>query len=294
VSFGAFYFFVFRPTKYRTTGIYLYKGIFCIKSAIFLDIISLAGIVLLYSSIHSLKIVFMKKILFLSAALLLFTACKKEKVRIIDSGYKPAISPTKFINSTKVINSYYPLTPGKKYIYEGQTKDGLERVEEQRLTSTKIILGITCIVAEFKSFLNGTLIEKANDWYAQDTTGNLWYFGEAVDNYNPNGSLKDHAGSWEAGVDGAQPGIIMPANPQTGMKYREEYYFNHAEDQAEITAIGQMVIIPFGTFNNCIKTRNFTELEPDLNENKYYAPGIGLVKEVNITDNTEIKLIAIQ
>jgi hypothetical protein len=236
----------------------------------------------------------MKQLFFLSAALLLFAECKKEKERIIDSNYKPDINPSKFTNSTKVINFYYPLTPGKKYIYEGQTKDGLERVEEQRLTTTKTILGITCIVVEFKAFLNGTLIEKAIDWYAQDTAGNLWYFGEAVDNYNPNGTLKDHAGSWEAGMDSAQPGMIMPANPRTGMKYREEYYFNHAEDQAEITATGQIVIIPFGTFNNCIKTRNFTELEPDLNENKYYAPGIGLVKEVNIADNTEIKLVTIQ
>lgn len=236
----------------------------------------------------------MKQLLFLSATLLLFTACKKDTVRVIDASYKPDINPSKFVNSTKVSNPYYPFTAGKKYIYEGQTQDGLERIEEQRLNTTKTILGITCIVVEFKAFLNGKLIEKAIDWYAQDTSGNLWYFGEEVDNYNPNGTLKDHAGSWEAGVDGAQPGLIMPTNPQTGMKYREEYYFNHAEDQAEITATGQTVTIPFGTFNNCIKTRNWTELEPDLNENKYYAPGIGLIKEINITDNTEIRLIAIQ
>ena len=186
------------------------------------------------------------------------------------------------------------MAAGKKYIYEGQTRDGLERIEEQRLTTTKTILGITCIVVEFKAFLNGTLIEKAIDWYAQENTGIVWYFGEAVDNYNINGSLKNHAGSWEAGVDGAKPGIIMPANPPMGFKYREEYYFNYAEDQAEILATGQMVTIPFGTFNNCIKTRNWTELDPGLNENKFYAPGIGLVKEVNVKENTEIKLIAIQ
>ncbi|MEJ7741010.1 MAG: hypothetical protein WKF97_26630 [Chitinophagaceae bacterium] len=138
------------------------------------------------------------------------------------------------------------------------------------------------------------MIEKAIDWYAQDNEGNLWYFGEAVDNYNSNGTLKDHAGSWEAGVDGAQPGTIMPANPKAGMAYREEYYFNHAEDRAEVIATGQTVVIPFGTYENCIKTRNWTELEPDLNENKLYAPGIGLVKEVNLKDNTEINLIAIQ
>lgn len=227
-------------------------------------------------------------------ALSFFVSCKKDAARVFDSSYKPDVSVAKFASSTTITNPWFPVTAGKKYIYEGQTPDGLERIEEQRLTSTKTILGITCIVVNFKAYLNGNLIEEAWDWYAQDTNGTVWYFGEAVDNYSSNGTLKDHAGSWEAGVDGAQPGMIMPANPQVGMKYREEYYFNHAEDEAEITATGQTVIISFGTFNNCIRTRNWTALEPDLNENKYYAPGIGLVKEVNVTDNYEIRLIAIQ
>jgi len=227
-------------------------------------------------------------------SLLLLAACKKEKIRVIDSSYKPDVNPSKFTNSTNLTNTYFPYATGKKYILEGQSADGLERTEEQRLGTTKTILGITCIEVEFKGYLNGVLIEKAIDWYAQDNNGNVWYFGEVVDNYNSNGTLKDHAGSWEAGVDGAQPGTIMPANPQVGMAYREEYYFNHAEDRAEVTGTGLTVMIPFGTFTNCIKTRNWTELEPDLNENKFYAPGIGLIKEVDVKDNSEIRLIAIQ
>lgn len=127
----------------------------------------------------------MKQIFFLVAAsLLILSASKKETIRQIDSGYNPDVSIAKFINSTTVSNPYHQVTAGKKYIYEGTTPDGLERIEEQRLSTTKTILGITCIVVEFKAFLNGTLIEKAIDWYAQDNTGNLWYFGEAVDNYN--------------------------------------------------------------------------------------------------------------
>ena len=237
----------------------------------------------------------MKYILLLATvSIFLLLACKKEKTRIIDGSYKPDVNIAKFTNTTNLTNPYFPVAAGKKYIYEGQTQDGLERIEEQRLDTTKTILGITCIVVNFKAFLNGTLIEEAWDWYAQDNDGNVWYFGEAVDNYNTNGSLKDHAGSWEAGVDGAQPGTIMPANPQTGMVYREEYYFNHAEDRAEITGTGLTVSIPLGTYTNCIQTKNWTELEPDLNENKFYAPGIGLVKEVNVTDKTEIVLITIQ
>ena len=232
--------------------------------------------------------------LLITALTLLLMACKKDNIRIIDSGYKPDVNIAKFTNSTIITNPYFPVTAGKKYIYEGQTHDGLEKIEEQRLTTTKTIMSITCIVVNFKAYLNGTLIEEAYDWYAQDNDGNVWYFGEAVDNYNTNGSLKGHAGSWEAGVDGAKPGTIMPANPKTGMAYREEYYFNHAEDRAEITGTGLAVTIPLGTYNNCMKTRNWTELEPDLNENKFYAPGIGLIKEVNVTDNTEIVLKAIQ
>lgn len=236
----------------------------------------------------------MRIIFFLFTTCMLFTSCKKDNNRVFDSSYKPDISPSKFTSSATITNPYYPVTAGKKYIYEGNTPDGLEKIEEQRLTTTKTILGITCIIVNFRAYLNGNLIEEAWDWYAQDNDGNLWYFGEAVDNYNSNGTIKDHAGSWEAGVDGAQPGMIMPANPRTGMKYREEYYFNHAEDEAEITETGLTITIPYGSFNNCIKTRNWTALEPDLNENKFYTRGIGLVKEVNVTDNYEIRLIAIQ
>jgi hypothetical protein len=237
----------------------------------------------------------MKHLLLLAtASILLMHACKKDKARLIDTSYKPDVSLSKFSNSTTLTNPYFPITPGKKYIYEGQTPDGLERIEEQRLSGTKPILGITCIIVNFKAYLNGILIEEAYDWYAQDNDGNVWYFGEAVDNYNKDGSLKDHGGSWEAGVDGAKPGTFMLANPQAGIKYREEYYFNHAEDEAEVTGTGLTVTIPLGTYNNCVKTRNFTALEPDLNENKFYAPGIGMVKEENVTDKSEIRLIAIQ
>lgn len=223
------------------------------------------------------------KSLYPCAAIVLisFASCKKDPV-------------SNFKNPTHLTNPYFPVAAGKKYIYEGQTSEGLEHIEEKRLTSTKTILGVTCIEVEFKAFLNAKLIEKALDWYAQDNGGTVWYFGEAVDNYDENGVLQDHKGSWEAGVDGAAAGTIMPAHPQVGMKYREEYYLNHAEDEAEVTGTGLTVTIPLGTYNNCIRTKNFTRLEPSLNENKFYAPGIGLVKEENVADNSEIRLIAIQ
>lgn len=237
----------------------------------------------------------MKKLILLAILPAFLCAnCKKESDRSIDTSYQPDVNPSKFTASTTFTNPYFPALPGKKYIFEGQSPDGLERVEETRLATTKTIMGITCIIIHVKEYLNGTLTEETHDWYAQDNDGNVWYFGEEVDNYNPNGIIKNHAGSWEAGVDGAKPGLIMPANPQAGFTYREEYYFNHAEDEAEISATGLTVSIPYGNFTNCIKTRNWTELEPDQLENKYYAPGTGLLKEENLTDNFEIKLITIQ
>ncbi|MBK7938912.1 MAG: hypothetical protein IPJ82_18380 [Lewinellaceae bacterium] len=227
-------------------------------------------------------------------AVLLIPACKKDETRQPDKTYNPQITPANFTMSTHLTNPYFPVEPGKKYIFEGQTADGLERVEVQRLSVTKNILGVTCVVINDKVWLNNKLIEDTDDWYAQDNDGNVWYMGEEVDNLNPDGSLKDHAGSWEAGVDGAKAGLIMPSNPQPGMKYRQEYYFNHAEDEAEVLESGLTVVIPFGALNNCIKTREWTDLEPDVNENKFYAPGIGLIKTINLAENEEILLIEIQ
>lgn len=221
--------------------------------------------------------------------------CGKDPVtRVIDSTYQPDVSAARFPNPTNITNPYYPVNIGKKYIIEGQTPDGLERIEEQRLNITRVVQGITCAVVNFKAFLNGELIEEADDWYAQDIDGNVWYFGEDVNNYNPDGTVKDHAGSWEAGVDGAKAGLLMPANPVVGMTYREEYYFNEAEDESEITGVNLDVTVPYGTFTNCIRTHNLTALEPSLNEEKFYAPGIGFIKEINITDNFEIVLISVE
>lgn len=235
----------------------------------------------------------MKKIIFCLLLTVLF-ACKKDEVRQIDASYKPDVSVSKFTASTNFTNKFLPFEPGKTYVYEAQTKEGRERIEVKRKTETKTILGIVCIVVYDRVWLNGILIEETDDWYAQDNEGNVWYFGETVKNYNPDGSFKDTGGSWEAGVDGAQPGIAMLAEPKAGMRYRQEYYFNEAEDEGEVLETGLTVTCTYGTFAGCVKTRDFTALEPDLNENKFYAPGIGAIKEVNITDNETLQLVAIK
>ncbi len=222
----------------------------------------------------------------------IMAGCNKDDNRMIDTTYQPDVSPSKFTNPTNFTNPYYPLEAGKVYHYEGHTSDGFEIVEEHRSDSTKIIQGITCVVSKFQAWVDSILIEETDDWLAQDNDGNLWYFGEGVNNYKTDGTLEDHDGSWEAGVNGAKAGIVMQAVPTMGLIYREEYSFNVAEDQAEIIGVNLDVSTTFGNFTNCIKTRNFTELEPGMDETKIYAPGIGLIKETE-TDNAEILLLSI-
>lgn len=225
----------------------------------------------------------------LPLTILIISSCKKEEVRQLDTSYNPEILAANFSNSTVVDNPYFPLEMGKKYIYEGQTEDGFERIEIQRLPTTKTVLGIACAVVNDKVWIDGKLVEDTDDWYAQDNAGNVWYMGEYVTDYNPDGSVKDHHGSWEAGIDGAKPGINMLAVPQVGMAYRQEYYFNEAEDEAEVIEIGLTVTLALGTYTNCIKTREWTDLEPDAIGYKTYAPGIGIVK-----DGDAVVLVEIQ
>jgi hypothetical protein len=234
----------------------------------------------------------MRKALILLLALpCLFVCCKKDPVRVIDSTYNPDVKLANFSNPTNFTNPYWPHELGKSYILESKTPEGLEKIEKVRIADTKVVMGITCAVIHDRVWLNNVLIEETFDWHAQDNAGNLWYFGEKVVNFNPNGTFKDNAGSWEAGVDGAKPGIVMPAAPMVGMRYREEYFFNEAEDEAEIVSMNEAVSTPFGAFTNCVKTRNWTELDPDADEFKWYAPKVGVVKVVKVGDNQTEELV---
>lgn len=204
----------------------------------------------------------------------------------------PDIEAAVFTNPTTITNTYYGPPAGQTYIYEGG-EVGLEPEEEivlERGTSTKLVRGVTCIVQIDKVYLDGILIEDTDDWLAQDDDGNIWYFGEESLNYDDEGNYLDNDGSWEAGVDDAWPGYWLPANPMVGMEYYQEYYEDEAEDEGEVVAVGQTVEIGLGTYTDCLKTMDFTDLEPDEYEYKYYAPGIGLIKEEKYEDGelTEI------
>ena len=154
--------------------------------------------------------------------------------------------------------------------------------------------GVNCTVVRDIVSINGKVVEDTYDWYAQDKDGNVWYLGEDVSNFE-NGVLVDHEGSFEAGVNGAKPGIIMLANPVLEMPYRQEYYFNVAEDWGKVIAKIVSVTTLYGTFNNCIKTEDWNALEPDAPiEYKYYAPNVGLIKEEIEGSSEYVDLISIE
>ncbi len=160
---------------------------------------------------------------------------------------------------------------------------------------TKTILGVTnTVVLDTVWDEDDELVEETYDWYAQDKEGNVWYFGEDSKEYEA-GVLVSTAGSWEAGVDGAKPGIIMEANPQIGDSYRQEYYVGEAEDMAEVLSLSETASVPYDSFTGCLKTKEWTPLEPDIVAHKYYAPGVGCVMEIMVEGGSEhVELIDVR
>ena len=201
-------------------------------------------------------------------------------------------NPGNFSNSTLLTNNYFPYRIGRKYIFEGETPDGLERTEIQRIDAVKVVNGINVAVIRDIVWVDDILEEDTRDWFAQDDDGNVWYMGEEVDNYNPDGTIHDHEGAWEAGVNGAIAGIIMLADPEPGDSYQQEFTEGTAEDEAKVVALGLTVQVPFNTYFNCLKTKEWTDLEKGSIDYKFYAPGMGLVKEQK--RNASLELVDIE
>jgi len=191
-----------------------------------------------------------------------------------DKTYHPQIDPADFVST--IDNPYFPLIPGTTFTYEAETEDGLERDVVAVTRDTKVILGVTTTVVRDTATLDGVIEEDTFDWYAQDEEGNVWYFGEFTTQFE-NGVPVGNVGSWEAGVNGAQPGIIMLANPQPGDSYRQEFLAGVAEDMAKVLRLNASVSVPYGDFENCLETKEWTPLEPGSIEHKFYARGVGLV-----------------
>jgi hypothetical protein len=181
-----------------------------------------------------------------------------------------------------VDNTYLPFLPGTKWVYGSETPDGHERIRVKVLDRTRQIEGIRATVVRDTVRLEGALIEDTFDWYAQDRRGNVWYLGEATKEYE-DGVVVSTEGSWETGVDGAEAGVVMFAHPKVGQLYRQEYYAGHAEDMAKVLTLSTQAVTRSGHFTQVRMTEDTTPLDPATDELKFYAPGVGLVQEFDLS-----------
>jgi hypothetical protein len=204
-----------------------------------------------------------------------------------EAAYHPVVNPANFVEG--ITNPFLPLAPGTIFIYRG----GGEVVTVTVTDRTKMILGVKCIVVRDVVTVNDQVVEDTEDFFAQDVQGNVWYFGEIVQDFE-NGELVSLAGSFKAGVNGAKPGIIMKANPHVGDLYRQEFLLNEAEDLAEVASLTGSATVPAAACNNdCLITKEFTPLEPDVVENKYYARGVGFILQVKPASGERLELVEI-
>jgi hypothetical protein len=207
----------------------------------------------------------------------------------LPQGSEPVnLSPADF--TTRIDNPYWPMRPGSRWVYRETDAEGTRQKVVVTVTrkTKRIANGITARVVHDVVTEKGQPIEITDDWYAQDKAGNIWYLGEATTEYQ-NGKPTTTAGSFEAGVDGAQPGIIMPAKPVAGLSYRQEYYAGQAEDKAAIVSLEEQVEVPFGHFRRgrVLMTRDVNPLKPKIQEFKFYARGVGPVLAVGVSGGSD-------
>jgi len=190
-----------------------------------------------------------------------------------------------FSNSLNIDNKYFPLKQGTTFAYVG-TKEGQQANDTFIVTDrTKEVDGITARVIRDNAYEDGKLTEFTDDWFAQDDDGNVWYMGEFTTDVTENNS---HEGSWASGVKGGKPGIFMEANPKVGDSYQQEFARGTAEDRAEIVSITDSVCVPYGCFTNVLETKETTPIEPTVEEHKFFAPGVGDIKELLVSGGSEI------
>jgi hypothetical protein len=221
-----------------------------------------------------------------AALLLLAAGCGSDGSSSLPTGSERVeLDPDDF--STTIDNPYWPMRPGSKWVFRETDGKGGEQLVEVTVTSeTKLIAGIEARVVHDVVTEDRELVEDTLDWYAQDADGNIWYLGEDTKEYE-NGEVVSTEGSWEHGVDGAQGGIAVPAEPRPGLAYRQEYYAGKAEDAAEVLSVEERVQVPFGKFDHVLMTRDFTPLDPDLVEHKFYARGVGPILALTISGGSD-------
>ena len=201
----------------------------------------------------------------------------------LPQGAEPVdIDPARF--SPEITNRYWPMKPGTRWTYREIDEEGKElRVVVTATSATKKIAnGVTARVVRDTVTEDGELVEDTFDWYAQDRDGTVWYMGEDTAEFE-DGKLTTKSGSFEAGVDGALPGVIMPAEPRDGMRYRQEYYKGEAEDNGEVLSVDEQAQVPAGHFERVVLTKDTITIEPDVLEYKLYAPDVGPVLVVGVS-----------
>jgi hypothetical protein len=179
----------------------------------------------------------------------------------------------------EVTNPYFPLRPGTTFHYTGET-DGIPSTDDMEVTrQKKVILGVRCTVVHDRVSTDGILSEDTLDWYAQDTGGNVWYFGEDTKELDSNGHVISTEGSWLAGVNGAQQGIIMEAHPRVGDQYQQEFAVRVAQDMAQVLGLNKSACVMYGCFDDLLLTKEWTPLEKGVTEHKSYARDVGIILE---------------
>jgi hypothetical protein len=190
--------------------------------------------------------------------------------------------------TTRIDNPYWPMRPGSRWVYRETDSEGTrQRVVVTVTNQTKLIAnGITARVVRDVVTEKGRFVEVTDDWYAQDRAGNVWYLGEATTEYE-NGKPVSTSGSFEAGVDGAQAGVIMPAHPRPGLRYRQEYYRGEAEDRASVVSRREQAEVPAGHYRRVLMTRDVNPLQPKILEFKFYARGVGPVLAMSVSGGSD-------
>lgn len=206
------------------------------------------------------------------------------------AAYDVAMTASDFTDShgrpNPIDNVYFPLIPGTTYVYDG-IKDGAPQHDNFAVTrDRKTILGVSAVVVRDAVTVGGTLLEDTFDWFAEDDGGNVWYLGEDTKEYDAQGNVVSTAGSWQAGVAGAKPGIVMKARPSGGVTYRQEFAAGEAEDMASVLSRSKHVSVVYGSFDSVVQTKEWSCLEPGI-DHKYYAPGVGLVLVVAVSGADE-------
>jgi hypothetical protein len=201
--------------------------------------------------------------------------------------YRTAPNVIRTLFVPNVTNEFFPLQPGTTFFYEG-TRDGVPTRDEVLVTNqTVLILNVTCTVVHDSAFENNVLAEDTLDYFAQDVAGNVWYFGEDTKELDAKGHVVSTEGTWRAGVNGAAPGLIMEAHSLVGDRYLQELAAGIAEDQANVRSLNSNTCVPFDCFNHLLRTTETSRFEPGVVDQKYYASGIGLVREDVIAGGDE-------